>query len=76
LEINKKAAGLKLRTEVRLIIAAKSLKYSARLSMIIFNAGMVTTLQTRHLVTLYKSSIKVNQFLVSSSFTSTIVTTF
>jgi hypothetical protein len=38
-----KTAGRKLRTEVWLINAAKSLKYNTRLSMIIFNVGRVTT---------------------------------
>jgi hypothetical protein len=60
-------AGLKLRTEVWLIILAKSLKHNARLSVIIFNAGVVTTLQKMHLFTLHKSSMKADQFAMSGT---------
>jgi len=38
--------------------------------MMIFNAGMVTTLQKMHLFRLYKLRMKVGQFLVSYTFTS------
>jgi hypothetical protein len=55
---------------------AKSLKYNGKLSVIIFDAGMATTLQRMHLVTLYTLLIKINHLLVSSNPTSRILIKF
>jgi hypothetical protein len=61
-----KLQGLNLEQKYGIIVLPKS-AIQHKLSMTMFNAGMVTTLKRMHLVTSYKSPMKVNQFLVSTT---------